>query len=497
MANQTFYCGQCGSPLVGDSRFCTVCGAEIPSYMQEIIFGSENPDAEDAGSTGSAPGQEQDAEKAERGAEVSVEECEAQSKRKRNLTIGIVVAAAAVVVILLLAVFATSTKVDLDSYLTVNPYGYDGKGTLTYGFNEEEFREEYEEKIAWKRGADLTEYNLTVEETSPIDFLLAYCLHITLDLSENDLTLGSLENGDVIEIKWDCDEELAGEMLRVNLNYTDTDYEIEGLVDPNSVPDPFDGIEIIPSEGSIAPRGELSLAISGSSDMAESDFELSPNTNLVNGDTVKVSLTRDAVAAYQDRNGIEPYNTEKEYTVEGFDSYLMQIADIPEESLEKLRSSAEETIKNGVIKTAVSGVALTDTEYQGAYLVCGDTEEGGYTNTLYLVYKVNATAKIPDADVDESFSFYTYVNFRELILRADGIFDVDLDESTLTPKAFSREFGKKKAEKSEGEEEEAEEEETAYAKGEYFGYTSMDKLLEALESTVSENAQTDSTLPEE
>ncbi len=464
------FCGNCGTPLPLDAKFCNQCGAPVPDYVREFLRSDEEetePFEREAGET----------EERAAGTEPVQEEKQRRTGKElwsayRYLILSAAVAAAAVIVILF---FLLAGRVNLNPYLDVRFADYDEYGSVTCTFDTAAFREQYGDKIKWKRGADLSAYGLTMEEVDPTDFLLTCCVDYAVDLSADDLTDGSLKNGDTVWIRWNCDDALAREMLGVKLKYSDFSLEVEGLVDPDSVENLFSGVDVTFS--GIAPKGEAAVTVSDEANADVSDFVLSAATDLENGDIVTVSLSPSAVDEFRQSYGMDPFITEQNYTVQGLDSFLMRIADIPEDTFAALQTRAEEAMASGVGKTAVDGVAVAGTAYQGACLVCGETEEEGYLNTLYLVYQVNAEAKIPDAEVEESFSFFTYVSFQNLILQANGIFEVNPEEYALPTNVYGREFGKG-------------EDDTAYAKGEYFGYSSLDKLLEAIEN---EDALTDTT----
>lgn len=67
------------------------------------------------------------------------------------------------------------------------------------------------------------------------------------------------------------------------------------------------------------PNGQVNFSYGGS-EFETSDFSCEPENGLSNGDTVKISLSEDAVSKCKEKTGKAPEETEKEYIVKGLSS---------------------------------------------------------------------------------------------------------------------------------------------------------------------------------
>ncbi|MCC8141135.1 MAG: hypothetical protein LIO56_01155 [Lachnospiraceae bacterium] len=526
MSKKTFYCGKCGQPLPEnpDAAFCTECGAEIPLTVRRMRSETEDEDeptadldsvsdtepeeiepdesdseeiepdepfSEEKEQDDTEPEEiepdEADSEEIQSdetdSEEMTSEEPKSRRRKRAYITLGIIAAIVAVIIIWAVVVVFRTKTVSLDDYITVETEGYNGYGEAECIFDTDAFMADYGNKI-WLR----SHIALPEDVSKPADLLLDYCIGYEIDFSGSGVSDGALTNGDTLTVIWDGDDELAESDFRVMLEHSDLTFEVEGLADLEPI-DAFSEIEV--EFSGTAPKGEARIvAVSEEPDIPISNFSLSEQTDLSNGDTVTVTLADEAAESLRKDSGRTPETMEQEYTVEGLDSCITQIADIPEDTVDSLKQKAEEVIGAGVVQTPVDGVSVTGLEYQGCYLISEDTEDGGYTNRLYMVYKVNAEAKITAASVDETFSFYTYVRFQDVILKADGSCSVNPDDNALCSNTFTRQFGQAAKTTTRGNSRAAQQASTQVT-GEYCGYESLDQLMENIENP---DAVTDTTI---
>ena len=151
------------------------------------------------------------------------------------------------------------------------------------------------------------------------------------------------------------------------------------------------------------------------------EFKADKNEGLKNGDVIKVtvSLRRDSGNLYLSQ-------TEKKYTVEGLNSYVDKISDIPESTMEALKKQADDMFTAEQAKWSEK-CKPTGKEFMGCYFL-KQKQDNNMTrkNMLYLVYKISLKAtgvdtkdtSSPEKTVD--VEYYTYVYLKDMKLNPDG-----------------------------------------------------------------------------
>lgn len=138
--------------------------------------------------------------------------------------------------------------------------------------------------------------------------------------------------------------------------------------------DPFNTDEFHITFSGQAPNGEFSVSNSSYPDFS---YEVTPSTNLSNGDKVTVTVSG---SGGDGSEGFVFSETEKEYEVTGLDQYVTTASQITKDYLEQMKTQAEDQIE-----TYVSSWEETETfsgkEYIGNYL---QSETGMRTNSWTL-----------------------------------------------------------------------------------------------------------------
>jgi len=350
-------------------------------------------------------------------------------KLKQNIFILIVT------ILLLLGLTGCGKKtVVLDDYLEFSAEGYDTKGTATVSFDYQKFEDKYGKKIKFKKGDErrkfVKEYSLE-PSVSDSKLLLATCVKLELDKDSN------LSNGDTVSVKFDCDDELAEEYFGVEFSYSDVEYTVDNLKKVDKF-NPFDYIKVV---------------FSGTSPAAHVNIEKDPNrkelkyiifnadktSGIKIGDTIKIKAECDFNLDNDELNNDQFFaifgsimeETEKEYTCGNLDRYVEKVDEIPEEKMNELIVQGDSICKKDVVSILIKPEDIVSVSYVGNYFFTSKPNpEGWYTNSLYLVYKVQAINPVQTVD------YYYYVGFGDIKLLADGKYDVDINSYNVTSKGF-------------------------------------------------------------
>ena len=349
--------------------------------------------------------------------------------------------------------------INLNKYVTITVDGYDTVGKADVEFDREKFKEDYEKKLASKVEStsdydssdyeDLDEYlgELVDEyedeyeniaslfgdeyDGSTSGTFLSECVDGSLD------KVHSLSNGDVVTYTWSCDDSYALQKYGYKLKYSNIEYKVSGLKKAETF-DPFEGMEIAFS--GVGPEG--TAEISGTptnSEAKDLTFSCSQDYGLSNGDTIVVSVNspsgEDIIDYCMEQFGKIPSPIEKDYTVEGLDSYVTSAADITEDSLKQMQDKAVE-VYNNQAQSWDSSVTLNSFTYMGTYFLSKkkDADNYGCNNALYLLYKTEVHIQYADEyeSYDQVVPGYWYIYFTDILTNNKGEVSVSLD-SYRTP----------------------------------------------------------------
>lgn len=318
-----------------------------------------------------------------------------------------------------------STTIDLNKYVTIEAEGYDSMGTLTCTFDYDAFEKDYDGKIKAnvKSNDGGTAAMIALElgfGSEVTDVLLGYCVNYQLD------KYSGLSNGDVVNFKWDCEDDDAKKYFNVQLNYSDIQYTVKGLTEVGTF-DPFEYVSV--SFSGISSNGSVTITPDyDRTEMQYVNLTVDKNNGLKNGETIVVSASISGNAAsFVERYGCTLGKTEKTYTVEGLSKYIADIEDVPEELYNKMDKQLQDSFNaykaNNWIPEASASLKLI-----GNYLCTlkdGMTESPN--NFLYYVYQVSYSDSILS-----DYTYYWYGYFNDIMLLADGTCTVDLSRYTVS-----------------------------------------------------------------
>ena len=311
-------------------------------------------------------------------------------------------------------------KVVLDDYLEFSSEGYDTKGTATVSFNYRKFEDEYGKKIKFKKKDErrkfIKEYSLK-SSISDAKLLISTCVKLELDEDSN------LSNGDTVNVKFDCDNELAEEYFGVEFSYSDVEYTVDNLKKVDKF-NPFDYIKV--TFTGTSPNGYTNIEKdTNSKELEYISFTADKTSGIQIGDKIKIK----AECYINDDEFVEKFGsiieeTEKEYKCDNLDHYIAKIDEISDEAMNELIVQGDSIFKAHVASNWAKPENLGSVSYIGNYfLTLKPGMDSWYDNYLYLVYKVQATNVDPVQTVD----YYYYVVFKDLKLLADGTYDIDIN----------------------------------------------------------------------
>lgn len=318
-------------------------------------------------------------------------------------------AALAVLIIIIVLIVNASNTINLNKYVDIKAEGYDGFGRVYGSINWEEFNAKYKNKIKYssrvrKEDGEMLRY------VDPSDIISDY-IHVEIK-SE-----GNISNGTEIEYSIIVDEGIS-EVITNKLKYTDGKYKVSGLEEVGK----FDAFADVTVEFTgIAPNGYASINYLGS-DLSYYDFDLDKRDGLKNGDVVKVTISEDKLEYYAQSLGKIPEILEKEYVVEGLESYLSKLDEIDDVAMSSMQQQASDVYNAYVAQNWDESSKLVNLTYIGNYLLTiKDINSWGTNNILFLVYK----AQVRNTYVNDSGDKYDKINDIYWYIKYENLMVVD------------------------------------------------------------------------
>ena len=183
---------------------------------------------------------------------------------------------------------------------------------------------------------------------------------------------------------------------------------MRSLIFPRTA-DPFTAVSLKYSGMSGKGRAELQITDRNAEYAGSTRYEVAPEKDLSNGDTVTVKAK--APSGWR----FEP--AEKQFTVEGLTAWVMSTGELSEDNLAAIHSNTERLIREDWEDIISSSLAtdLTYTPYR-MYLFISDEDVSYEYNVLYDAYEVKVTKE--DGSV---YTGYEACRYNDLKIPADGI----------------------------------------------------------------------------
>lgn len=339
-------------------------------------------------------------------------------KKISKKTWGIIGACVALVLVLLIVIALHKPTVNLNDYLKVTYGGYDGGGVAYTEIDWNSMKEDFENKISYKRGMAQT------GGMTPIDIIMEY-INANIE-GKNE----KLSNGDKVSYTWKVDKDAIAKLIKCKIKYSDGSKKVSGLKEMELF-DPFKNLKVTFS--GVEPNGEADIEYNGDM-LSEYDFTCDKTSGLKNGDKIKISLTEDA-GYYVDQYNKAPSVLEKEYKVKNLGKYLSKIKEVDTDGMNSARAKAQKSISD-MVDYWSEDVTLDKVSYAGDYLqVAKDSDD--YTKNYYgVIYQINAHIQ-PDGGQRKDVVSYYSMKFENVIVGGDGKCEIDLDEYDVPYDDFS------------------------------------------------------------
>ena len=339
-------------------------------------------------------------------------------KKISKKTWGIIGACVALVLVLLIVIALHKPTVNLNDYLKVTYGGYDGGGVAYTEIDWNSMKEDFENKISYKRGMAQT------GGMTPIDIIMEYTNANIEGKNEK------LSNGDKVSYAWKVDKDAIAKLIKCKIKYSDGSKKVSGLKEMELF-DPFKNLKVTFS--GVEPNGEADIEYNGDM-LSEYDFTCDKTSGLKNGDKIKISLTEDA-GYYVDQYNKAPSVLEKEYKVKNLGKYLSKIKEVDTDGMNSARAKAQKSISD-MVDYWSEDVTLDKVSYAGDYLqVAKDSDD--YTKNYYgVIYQINAHIQ-PDGGQRKDVVSYYSMKFENVIVGGDGKCEIDLDEYDVPYDDFS------------------------------------------------------------
>ena len=167
-------------------------------------------------------------------------------KKISKKTWGIIGACVALVLVLLIVIALHKPTVNLNDYLKVTYGGYDGGGVAYTEIDWNSMKEDFENKISYKRGMAQT------GGMTPIDIIMEYTNANIEGKNEK------LSNGDKVSYTWKVDKDAIAKLIKCKIKYSDGSKKVSGLKEMELF-DPFKNLKVTFS--GVEPNGEFQRGI--------------------------------------------------------------------------------------------------------------------------------------------------------------------------------------------------------------------------------------------
>lgn len=334
-------------------------------------------------------------------------------------------------------------EVDVMAGIEVEFSGVEGYGTARIA-NTDAWEESAFEAAGIKEKLDADSEE--VIEATQAAFVIEEAVRFEISPTEN------LSNGDVVTVTAIVDNESV-EDYKIAFKGDKKTFTVEGLKEVEQI-DLFDGVSV--EFSGFAPYVKASINDKHTNSDIYVTYSLDRSENLTMGDTVTVTAKYDEESLLQ--KGYMAAESTKEFVVDECDRYVTVLEEIPEDIIGKMNKQFEDAFRANVAKTWSNPDTLNSIEFVGNYLLTAkEGTDVGEKNICYGIYKISVSTE------DEDFDYYSYCQFKNIIILKDGTCSVELTNYTMPEgSAF---FGKAYGE--------------AFAKGGlgYAGYEELDSLF--------------------
>lgn len=350
-------------------------------------------------------------------------------------------------------------RIDIMEDIIVRFDGYDGYGTA-----------KLENEYSWEAEAFEA---AGIESIDGLDSL-GNALNIELAVQYELVPDSGLSNGDQVTVKASISDTMLEGYDFELISKEERTFTVSGLKEIQEV-DLFENVDI--EFSGIAPYAKAQIVNSNTDSYpGVIRYSLDKENNLKVGESITLSVEYDEERLHM--TGYKAIEDKKEFVVPELDKYVASIDEIPQDTLDKMTKQLEDALHAQVANAWVEKDTLESIKYVGSYLLRPKENQAVFENNiLYNIYKVSVK------NSENTFEFYTYCRFKDIIVLADGTCSVDLTNYTMpTGSAF---FGMTSGE--------------AFQKGSYYyyGYEETDSLFNNCVTKNIEQYEYESTVTKE
>lgn len=413
------FCIKCGCKLDDDAVFCTECGtrvAELEENNQESEITGEKDTTYVESSTSIESNKKVDATSLTQSRPFT-------GKDKKYIAIGFVFLIA---VAIIAVIMNRKPSINLNDYITVEANGYNTFGKANIVFDSESFLNDFESISSAKEEPEPEYEDGSFEEfmygmselmnEAQIDSIIGGDINWEANKTEN------LSNGDVVEVKWNCNDEHIKEKYGCILKYKDISYKVENLETAETI-DPFEGIELKITDDNGYPQFQV---INTNSDEARSIIQYSvENTlNVKNGNYVNVVISTN-VEDFAKNYGMVWNESSKEFLVSGLKEYVSEISQLTDNPviIKDLYNKSSEICENMNItdlhgyednwgNVSIEEVTPLGIDFLGL----------GKDNSATVINRVKIHYSFPAYGMDDEWYTFYPVWFTGLLLDGNGEF---------------------------------------------------------------------------
>lgn len=295
-----------------------------------------------------------------------------------------------------------STKVDVTKDVFVLFSGVDGDGRAEVRFSKED-PSDYTPEFLY----DLMDAGKLAADDWQKLFTISSAVIYEVSPERN------LSNGDTVTVTVDVDEDILNSM-KISAKPATLTFTVEGLTEVTEVT-PFQNFEI--SFSGISPNCTAEYTKSEEIDGTTVYYSIEESGPYQDGQTLT------AKASLSDNTLYRLTEDTKTVTVSGVEKYLSDVSELNAETKEAMRSQADAVV-DGMIQKWEGYFSYDGFEYVSAeFLARTSGISIGNINAVYLFYKINVL------DGSNSFPFYYYVGFENVLQHLDGSQEVDLNNT--------------------------------------------------------------------
>lgn len=398
-------CRNCACKNEDDSIFCKECGTRLEKDSNKANFTDGKEDTEQVADIKSD-------------SQSQINQSQIKKVPKKFIAIGVLIS---IVLVLLFSFKKMKPTINLDKYVEVSYNGYDGYGKASIHIDWTAIENKYWDKLKYT-DAGMLNYG---RFAAPIDVIKDYISVPSLNKKDK------LKNGEELIYKWDINEKELKQYIKCKIKYSNKNLKVEGLEEIATF-DPFENFTL--KFNGIDSKGKLEWDYEGKY-FKGYEFSVDKDSNLSNGDKIKVSINADNEYLAKEFGKI-PAITEKEYTVEGLATYLAKASEINEENLKEAKAKAEADIEN-YIRRMSKNIRVSSVTYLGNYVALTDNEYMNNRNYLGLVFRIDSRYQVENEAAVDVVQYYDLV-FKDVAIKADGTLLINLNSSNGPSNSFSK-----------------------------------------------------------